>query len=432
MSVSPGFPSYVWSLGGLTLAFERRRTAGFAFDLRLPLGSAHDPVGQEGALGVLEEWLHKGAGEYDARQLQDAFDDLGVRRGGGVSLEATRMQVSGLRADLEAALALVADTVQRPHLPAHEVPVLLDLARQDLESLGDSPTDLLALHARRVTFPRQAGDPGAGFAHPVSGTPEGLGHLSAASLRAHALRLGQAGSVLGLVADADPDWVLDTVTRLFGGWQAEQAGQAVTPPAPFFPVHFQPGVREHFCHPDAEQTHLSLVAPGPSPRDPDWLPWQVALSALSGGNASRLFMRVREERGLAYDVSATPLVLGGQGFVSLYAGSTPANAPETLDVLLGELARLGAGLSLDEFRRARTALETDVVFGAESLRARATALTRDLTLLGRVRRPEEQRAALADLTLEQVNTFLATYAPQTQVAVVSLGRSEDAALAVSA
>ena len=78
----------LWTLpGGLRVAFERRATPGFAFDLRLPVGSAHDPVGLEGAAGVLEEWLFKGAASRDgthrdARALQGAFDDLGVRRGG--------------------------------------------------------------------------------------------------------------------------------------------------------------------------------------------------------------------------------------------------------------------------------------------------------------------------------------------------------------
>lgn len=405
---------HVWTLpGGLTLAFERRAGPGFAFDLRVPLGSAHDPLGEEGSLAVLEEWLYKGAGGRDARQLQDAFDDLGVRRGGGVGLEATRVHVSGLRADLSAALSLVADVVTRPELPAAELPVLLDLARQDLESLDDSPTDRLAVQARAATFPRLPGDPGAGFGHPVSGTRAGLERLSAASLRAHWARFGQRGSVLGVVADADAQEVCDLVADLFADWQPGEDRP--------MPAHFQPGLRLHLPSAVGEQTHLSLVAPGPGPRDPGWLPWQVALTALSGGSASRLFTRVREERGLAYEVSASPLVLGGEGFVSLYAGSTPPSAAETLAVLLDELGRLPQGLTEAEFRRARTGLTTGVVFGAESLRGRAYALTRDLALFGRVRTPGEVRAELGALTLEQVNGFLANYHPAPQTTVVSLG-----------
>jgi len=74
-----------------------------------------------------------------------------------------------------------------------------------------------------------------------------------------------------------------------------------------------------------------------------------------------------------------------------------------------------------------------VVFGAESLRSRAYALTRDLALFGRVRPPGEVRAELSALTLGQVNAFLANYHPAEQITVVSLGPdAPDRTLAVSA
>lgn len=412
--------AHVWTLeGGLTAAFERRSGPGFALDLRVPVGSAHDPVGLEGSAGVLEEWLYRGAGGRSARAFQDALDDLGLRRGGGVGPEATRFSFSGLTADLPAALELLPDLLLRPALDGAELPILTDLARQDLEGLEDSPPDLLALEARRLAFPRPPGSPFAGFTHPASGTPEGLTHLSEASLRSFYRRYGTRGSILGLVADAEPAEVRALLERAFAGWGAGEAEPV--------PVDFHPRLRANVQHEEAEQTHLSVTAPGISPRSPGWLAWQVALSALSGGSASRLFHAVREERGLAYHVSASPFLLGGQGFLSAYAGSTPGRAGETLEVLLAELARLPGGLTDAEFGRARRGLVASVVFGAESLRGRAAALTRDLAVFGQVRSVAGLRAALGALTLEDVNEFLAGYDPVSQATVVTLGPGAGAA-----
>lgn len=404
----------VWTLtGGFRLAFEHRKGPGFAFDLRLPVGSAHDPVGQEGSAAVLEEWLYRGAAGRDSHELQDAFDDLGVRRGGGVGPEATRLSISGLREDLPAALGLVADVLLRPDLPAADLPVLLDLARQDLAGLQDSPADLLAVQARSLTFPRHSSDAGAGYAHPASGTVQGLQAMSATSLRSHWQHYGRAGSVLGLVADLPETEVLSLVERTFEGWQA---GQDV-----LIAPHFQSGIRAQLPYEDGEQTHLSLSAPGVAPRDPKWLHWQLALTALSGGSSSRLFTSVREERGLAYAVSASPVIFGGQGFLSVYAGSTPERAPETLEVIQQELARLPNGLTQAEFRRAHAGLSASVVFGGESLRGRAHALTRDLTLFGRVRDLAALRQELDAITWQEVNDFLAEYRPLEAASIVSLG-----------
>lgn len=404
----------IWTLnGGLRVAFERRPGPGFAFDLRVPLGSAHDPAGQEGSAALLEEWLFRGAGGCGARELQDAFDDLGVRRSGGVGPEATRTGASGLLADLPAALRLVAEVWQRPALDAAELPVLLDLARQDLASLEDSPTDLLATQARALAFAHAPGDPGSGYAHPVSGTPAGLEGIGAEGLRAHWQRYGQAGSVLGIVADRPAEEVRALAEQAFGDWRAGECVQV--------PARFVAGQSAHLPFPDGEQTHISLTAPGTEPHSPDWLAWQLALTALAGGSSSRLFQAVREERGLAYAVSASPIVLGGRGFLSVYAGSAPARAPETLDVLRAELGRLSGGVSEDEFRRAQSGLSVSVVFGGESLRGRAHALTRDLTLFGRVRGVAGLRAEIAALTCAQVNAFLADYHPLSALTQVTLG-----------
>ena len=120
-------------------------------------------------------------------------------------------------------------------------------------------------------------------------------------------------------------------------------------------------------------------------------------------------------------MSATPLVLGDQGFLSVYEGSTPGHAPETLEVIRAELTRLGDGLGADEFRRAWQTLSTGVVFGAEGLRSRAYALTRDLTLFGRVREVAEVRAEISALSLEEVNAFLKNYHPLAGATTVTLG-----------
>ncbi|WP_407571229.1 M16 family metallopeptidase [Deinococcus altitudinis] len=397
---------------GLTLAAEQRPGPGFAFDLRIPIGSAHDPQGMQGSAALLEEWLGKGAGERSARAFQDALDDLGLRRGGGVGAEATRFAVSGLNADLEAALSLYADLVQRPLLPAAELETLIDLARQDLEGVADSPAEQLSLEARRLAFPTLAG-PYAGYAHPASGTLEGLAASSVASVRQVFGRYGAAGSLLSVVSA----WPVDEVERMVRAWYADWTPGA----AEAVPLHFRPGLSTHLPG-DSAQAHLSLYWSGVDPAlpsgpgvagemHPDWLPWHLGLGVLSGGSASRIFVAVREERGLAYSAQIGGQVLAGQGFISGYAGSTPARAAETLEVMLAEFARLKQGVTLEEFGRARDALVASSVFGAESLRGRVVALTRDLSLFGRVRQPAELRARIEAMTLAGVNAFLERWDP---------------------
>ena len=390
---------------GLTVAFERRATPGFSFQLRLPLGSAHDAPGQEGTAALVEEWLYKGAGGRSARQFQDALDDLGVRRGGGIDAESTVFAASGLREDLSGALSLFADLLRRPALQGAELPVLLDLARQDIESALDAPADRLGLETREAIFG------GSGFAHPSSGTLEGLAQITPASARAFQARYGAQGAVLGVVADEAAETVFELAERLFGDWHGGDA--PLLTPRPQLGGH-------HHLHDESLQTHFTLTGRGVPPHSPDWFAWHLALTALSGGSASRLFHAVREERGLAYTVMAGPQLVGHEALLSGYAASTPERAPETLAVMLSELARWREGLTREEFGRAHRALMASTVFGAESIRARSGSLVRDLSLFGAVRESGQMRADIAALGYEGVNAFLAGYDPG-PLSLVSLG-----------
>lgn len=379
---------------GLTLLFERRAGPGFAFELRLPVGAAHDPPGLEGTASLLEEWLHKGAMGMSARELADAFDTLGIRRGGSVTHETTRFSATGLTPDLPRALELTFGMLRRPALPDEEFDVLVDLARQDLESLPDSPPDLLTVETRARVFAPP-------YAHPVSGSLEALERVSAQDARAMHALYGPSGAVLAVVADVLEADVLEAARRVLGGWAG---GGGAAPP-----VVFRGGGYGHLPG-DSQQTHLNLVFPGVSPTHPEWFSFHLALGVLSGGSASRLFEEVREQRGLAYSVSANAHVTGGEAFVWAYAGSTPDRAAETLGVLLGEFERLSLGVTEGEFERARAQLLAASVFGAESARGRAGTLARDWLTLGRVRAPHEVRGVLHAATLADVNAFLERHA----------------------
>ena len=389
---------------GLTVLAERRRGLAFALDLSVPRGAAHDPPGQQGAASLLEEWLWKGAGDLSARGLANAYDDLGLRRGGSVTHERTRLGASGLNASFGGALALISEVLRRPHLNEADFAVLADLARQDLDSLADAPAEQLGVALRARAFE-------APYAHPVSGTLDALRTLAADDVRRLHAHLGPRGAVLAVVGDLPEDEVLALAERELGGWQGEGAARPE--------LRFRPDVYAHVMA-DSQQTHLGALFAGPDPDAADWPPFQLALGVLSGGGASRLFEQVREARGLAYSVGAGAQVTGGRGFAWASAGSTPAAAQETLDVLLSEFTRLQGGVTGAEFARARAQLLAGIVFGGETAGGRAAALSRDWLTLGRVRTPDELKAPLLRLTASDLNAFLQAH-PFRAPAVVTLG-----------
>lgn len=393
---------------GLTVAVETMpHLRSVAWTLLLPAGSASDPEGLSGAMQVLNGMVYRGAGERDARALSDALDALGIQRAGRVDVEYTTFGGAALADDLAAALALYADIVRRPRLPAEELEAERALALQAVRALNDQPTQRLFVEMAKTYFPGP-------FGRSVLGEIDDLQRIDHAALVADAQRrLRPAGGVLAVAGGVEPQSVFDLAEQLLGDWQ----GAAPALPRP------QPRQAPCYRHIEQEtnQTQIAVAYRSLPLDDPAYYHERLALNVLSGsGMSTRLFVEVRGKRGLVYSVGAFPRIHRGLGIVLAYAGTQPDRAQETVDVLLGELRRMRDGVTQDELERARIGLLSALVMQGESTGARAGAMAADVFLIGRPRTLDEIRRAVEAVTLDSLNTYLAER-PEPCFTVVTLG-----------
>ncbi|HYE03582.1 MAG TPA: insulinase family protein, partial [Phycisphaerales bacterium] len=213
----------------------------------------------------------------------------------------------------------------------------------------------------------------------------------------------------------DEGEIARVLDRVLAGWSGE--APRVTP---------QPNPAKgsyHHEQDDSAQVQIVLLHDGPPEPSPDAIAERVVTSVLSGGMAARLFSEVREKRGLCYAVSASYGTERTYGRSLAYVGTTPERAQQSLEVLLAELARINrpeGTVSEDEFARALTGIQANLVFAGESTGARAAALASDQLKIGRPRPLDELRARYRALTLGDVRAYLARR-ELGEVTVVTLG-----------
>ena len=392
---------------GLTLAVEPMpHLRSVSWTLLVEAGSAGDPEGQSGSATLLSGMVYRGAGNRDARELSDALDALGVLRGGGLDYEYATFGGSCLAHDFGEALALYADIVRRPSLPRAELDAERALALQSLASLHDNPSQRLFTELGQVYFPGP-------FGRPRLGRAEDLQRIDIDDIRQdHASRFRPAGGVLSVAGGVDPVDVRGVAEQLLGDWEGAPR------PSPRPQHRAGPGY-EHL-HQDTAQTQIGLAYPGLALDHAQYYHARLGLNVLSGGMGARLFTEVREKRGLVYSVAAVPRVHRRVGAVLGYAGTQPERAQETLDVLIGELQRIGEGVTQAELERARTGLLAALVMQGESSGARARAMAADIFLLGRPRTLGEIRTAVEDISLDALNDHLRPHAPR-EFTVMTLG-----------
>lgn len=394
---------------GLTVVVETMPWLSSAsMNFSFPMGTIGDPVGQEGSSVVLYDWLERGAGDLNSVELANAFNDLGLRRGGGVSRESMGFSASMLVDAFSETVALHADVLRRPKLLTEEFEPSRQLALQELASLDDEPTSKLFIALAERYFSSEHG-------RSSYGSQEGLEALTAESVAAdYKARVSPNGMIISVAGGITFDEVIEQINLHFGDWQ----GPAIAMPA----VSVNAPSYSHIAS-ESSQTQIGLVFPSVSPNNIERYKENMALNVLSGGMASRLFSEVREKRGLVYSVSAFRRTVKDYGYTMAYAGTTPERANETLTVLLAELERLHEGVTGEELERARTGVLSNLVMQGESSGARASSSSRSTFLLGKPSSLAEVKAVIDAITLDEVNAYLASK-EKPKPTIMSLGQNE--------
>lgn len=391
---------------GLVLLGDRLgHVVSTAINIALPAGSSRDGQKLAGAGTVLTDWLFRGAGDRDSRQLNDALDSLGCHHDEHIQSTFLQLTASQIHQQLRQVLGIYADILLRPGLEAKTFGPCRELALQDLLSLEEEPTRKCNMRLRERFYPAPLGVS-------AMGTEQSLTALTSRSLRSHALKhINPHGAIMTVAGRFEWEEVLGWVTELLGAWKGKPLK-----PITLGPVVGGVGVEEK----PTSQMQISLAYPAPMAGDPHYYPMRVAEMVLSGGMSGRLFTEVREKRGLVYHVGARYQGVKQAAGIFVYAGTAPARAQQTLEVTVAELRRLAKGVSPEELARSKTQLKSALIMQGESTAARAGGLVADWHLLGRLRSLEEIAAAIDAVTQEDILACLAAY-PARNITAYILG-----------
>ncbi len=389
----PTIVSHRYDNGLVLVAEEIPSVRSAAFTFLLPAGAAFEPEDRGGAAAMLAEWITRGAGDLDSRELIGALDSLGVSHSEGAQTAHTTISAATLGRNLVPALSLFADVVRRPMLDDDEVEPIRALAVQSLQGIEDDPGTKVVYELRRRHYP----DP---WGRPAVGTVEGVQSATPDDLRAfHEATYRPNGAILAVAGAIDWDELRGAVGELLGDWQPK--------PDPKVQVRPAGPKRDHILK-ETQQTQIALAYPSVTIHHPDYYLARAATAILGGYSSARLFTEVREKRGLCYTVYASYESHKDRAAVVGYAGTSTDRAQETLDVTLSEIARLAdTGVEEEELETMRAGLKSSLIMQQESSMSRSTSLASDWYHLGRVRPLDEVSAALDALTPEAVSDFAA-------------------------
>ena len=358
------------------------------------VGGRDEPAELSGASHFLEHLLFKGTEDRSAREIAEAIDAVGGEMNAFTSREHTAYYARLPHQHLELGLGLLGDVLTSPALRPVDVDAERQVIVEEILMNLDSPED------RAHTLLAEAVFGGHALGRDVlgdMGTVEALGRDEILGFFERWYRPGtMVLAAAGRLEHAD---VVAAAEAAFGS----AAGGVV--PERSAPGSVEPSVT--VVHDDTEQAHLCLGWRSPPVDHPDRWALAVANQILGGGMASRLFQEVREERGLAYAVYSHPSAYSDAGYVTIYCGTAPKRARETLGVIDEVIEGLLAGGVTDrELEVATGYIEGSLLLGLEDSGGRMGRLGRGMVQQGRATTVDEQVAAIAAVTSEDVHRVL--------------------------
>ena len=380
-------------------------TFGFQFDAAV----IHEPEEKQGLAHLFEYMLFQGTKTKDARALNEAFESLGARKSATTNLETARVWAQIVNTKFDATLQLVNELLLTSTFPRSELEQMRNLVLQEIRRRDDEPMSRIGELIRKNFYQ------GTALSRPLLGSTESVKALKQQDLREFwKARYRPNQALFAIAGKFDWDHVVTRVEALFGEWQGEAA------PSP--EQHPMPATRITIEHEERQQEHLAMMCPFPCYTDPDFYAAQVIAEVLGGNMASRLFVEVREKRGLVYSVSAGLGSNKTSGALHIYAGTTPEQGRECLQVIVNELRKLQQdGLSDDELERAKVQLKSETVMRGEGSGARMTAISRSWWYDRKIRTIQEVKEAIDGVTHEQVLRTLKRFSPLNPLAVSAIG-----------
>jgi zinc protease len=277
---------------------ERKDLPKVAVRLSTRAGSMTDPGGKEGVANLATQVMKRGTASKKALEIDDRLGDLGTSLDGSVNRETATLSFEVLKRNLDPAVAVMADVAMNPSFPAEELERERKIRLAELAQAENDPGSISSRVSTMLAYGRHHP-----YGRPTAGYPGTVEKITREELlRFHDSYWKPGGSALIFVGDITLTEATELAKRNFGSWKGGAPEAVNVPP----PQPMGPGKVFMVNRPDAAQTNVAEVLPGPARSSPDYYALNLANAVWGGAVGARLGMNIREEKGYSYGVFSFP------------------------------------------------------------------------------------------------------------------------------
>lgn len=252
----------------------------------------------------------------------------------------------------------------------------------------------------------------------IAGTPDSMRAMTREDVLAYYRTFYRPENMVIVAAGNLPENISDLIENTFG---KVARGEGEIPSDVSVEDEVYVG-RVRFQKKEVEQVQLALGFPTVQRYHPDEKALKLLAIILGGTMSSRLFVEVRERRGLCYTVRAGTDAYQDTGMLTVRAGLDKERLSEAMDVIVAELKKVVEhGVTADELRMAQDNIRGGLSLALEDSSDRAEFYARQLLFAGMYDEPHERLAEYDKVTLDDVARVAKMYVRFDRMSLAAIG-----------
>lgn len=399
---------------GLTVLTDRMpgvRSATLGFFFRV--GSRQEPRELNGISHFIEHTVFKGTTRRSALDIAIEQDKLGGNLDAFTSHEETGFAIKVIDDQLPRAFDLIADILTDPRFDEADLKSEQKVIIEEMKMVEDSPEEYLGELFSEAFFPD----------HPlglnIAGTPKVVKSFNREiTTNYHAANYHSGNLIIAAAGNIDHDQIVSLANNTFRS-ETKETQRNAHPPVAAAPIL----IRQNK---NLEQAHMIIATPLVGAAHKSRYAADLLANIVGGGTSSRLWQKVREQRGLAYSVGASAIMYQDCGMFSIFAGTSPEQVAEVADLVIAEMRDVVRnGVTPDELDLAKQQTIASILLGLEDSASRAATLAQSEMIHGRQISLDESLGNFKAVSADDIHALAHEYFRTQDVAFAALGDIPD-------
>ncbi|HEX5564501.1 MAG TPA: pitrilysin family protein [Sporosarcina sp.] len=380
-----------------------------AIGLCVKAGSIDETEKEWGLSHFIEHMLFKGTTTRSARMIAEQFDRIGGDINAYTSKEMTCYYATVLDHHAEEALTILADMFFNSSFNAGDIQKEKSVILDEIASVEDTPDDDVDERLWSVMYPQHT------VGRSIGGIKETIDSFDKVMIEQYISKHYTAENIVISIAGNYDEELIGFIENLFTSFTLKESSDSSVAGRPVFHSGRTTKSKE------IEQAHICIGYPGLTLTD-ERLHDLILLDSIVGGTmSSRMFQKIREEKGLAYSVFSYYSAYTSTGSFVIYGGSGPEHLEEMVNTMDGIISDIMAnGVTVKELHNAKEQLKGSFLLGLESSESRMHRNGKNELILLEHKTIDEVVDLIDKVQLENVNLIAReTFARERAISIIA-------------